>query len=95
MRADLRVLGFAGGRATLGVEVNAAGLPVGKLLGLLAGPIEARLAAQGLPREAIDVRPDASVVVDVEALTAARLPGLDVTDLRVEAGEVVVRASVG
>ncbi|QAY62051.1 hypothetical protein ET495_00700 [Xylanimonas allomyrinae] len=95
VRADVRVLGFADGRATLEVEAHAGGLPVGKLLGLLAGPLSARIAAQGLPDDAIAIRPDASVVVDVEALLAARLPGLTVTDVRVEGGEVVVRAAVG
>ncbi|QAY70356.1 hypothetical protein [Xylanimonas protaetiae] len=95
VRADVRVLGFAAGVATLGVEVNAAGLPVGKLLGFLASPLEHLLASKGLPRSAVDIRQDGTVAVDVEVLLAERLPGLDVTRVAVEGGEVVVEASVG
>lgn len=95
VRADVRVLGFTGGVATLGVGINAAGLPVGKLLGLVGGPLESLLASKGLPKEAVDIRPDGTIAVDVEALLAARAPGLDVTDVRIEGGEIVVHASVG
>jgi len=95
VRAEVRVLGFAGGVATLSVGINAGGLPVGKLLGLLAEPLERRLAANGLPRGAVDIRSDGTVAVDVEALLAEKLPGLDVTGVAVEGGEVVVHASVG
>jgi hypothetical protein len=95
VRADVRVLGFAHGVVTLGVEVNAAGLPVGKLLGLLASPLEHLLVSKGLPRNAVDIRSDGTVAVDVEVLLADRLPGLDVTRVAVEDGEVVLQASVG
>lgn len=95
VRADVRVVGFAGGVATAAVEVNAAGLPAHRLLGLVAGPLERALVARGLPRGAVDVRPDATVAVDVAAVLEQRLPGLDVTGVRVEGGELVVDASVG
>ncbi len=95
VRAEVKVLSFAGGVATLGLAINAAGLPVGKLLGMAAGPIEGVLAAKGLPKEAVDIRPDGTVAVDVEALLSKKAPGLDVTDVRIEGGEIVVHASVG
>ena len=95
VRAEVRVLSFAGGVATLGLAINAAGLPVGKLLGMAAGPIEGILVAQGLPKEAVDIHPDGKVAVDVEALLAKKAPGLDITDVRIEGGEIVVHASVG
>jgi len=95
VRADIRVLGFSGGVAPFGVGINAAGLPVGKLLGLVGGPVESMLAAKGLPQETVDIRPDGTVAVDLEALLAGKAPGLDVTDVRIEGGEIVVRASVG
>jgi len=94
VRAQIRVVGFADGRATLAVEANAGGLPAHRLLGLLAEPIERALTAQGVPPGAVDVRGDASVVVDIDALLAAKLPGLTVTGLRMEDGHVHVEASV-
>lgn len=95
VRADVRVLGFAQGVATLGVEVNAAGLPVGKLLGFLASPLENLLVSKGLPKNAVDIRSDGTVAVDVEVLLVDKLPGLDVRSVAVEDGEVVLQASVG
>lgn len=95
VRADVRVLGFAGGVATLGVEVNAAGLPVGRLLGLLASPLENLLVSKGLPRSAVDIKADGTVAVDVEVLLAQHHPGLDVSKVAVEDGEVVIEAAVG
>ena len=95
VRAEVRVLGFAGGVVTLGVGINAAGLPVGKLLGLVGGPLESLLVAKGLPKEAVDIRPDGTVAVDIEALLAEKAPGLDITAVQIEAGELVLKASVG
>ncbi|PZR55113.1 hypothetical protein DNL40_01640 [Xylanimonas oleitrophica] len=95
VRAELRVLSFAAGVATVGVEVNAAGLPAHKLLRLAAEPLERALVRQGLPAGAVDIRSDATVAVDVAALLEQKAPGLDVTRLAVEGQEVVVEASVG
>ena len=53
------------------------------------------LAAKGLPKEAVDIRSDGTIAVDVEALLEAKAPGLDVTDVRIEGGEIVLHASVG
>jgi len=94
VRAEVRILSYAEGRATLGVEVNAARLPAHKLLGLLSEPIEHQLVKQGLPAGAVDVRHDATVVVDVERLLAEKAPGVDVTRLAVDDDEIVVDASV-
>lgn len=95
VRADVRVLGFEQGVATLGIEINAAGLPVGKLLGFVASPLENLLVSKGLPKNAVDIRSDGTVAVDVETLLAEKAPGLDVTSVTVENGEVVLQASVG
>jgi hypothetical protein len=93
-RADVRVIGFADGVATLAVEAHAAGLPAHRLLGLLAGPIEKQLEAQGLPKGTVDVRPDATLAVHVDTLLEEKAPGLDVTDVRLADGHVHVDASV-
>jgi hypothetical protein len=93
VRADVRVLRFAAPTATLGVEVHASGLPASRLLGVLATPLAAALRRKGLPPHAVTIGPDGEVVADVEALLARALPGLDVTRLAVEKGELVVEAS--
>jgi hypothetical protein len=95
VRAEVRVVGFSDGVATLSVVVNAAGLPAHKLLRYLSEPIEKQLVAQGLPAGAVDIRPDATVAVHVRSLLEEKAPGLDVTSVGIEDGEVVVRASVG
>jgi hypothetical protein len=92
--AEVRVLGLTRGVVTLGLEIHAARLPVSKLLGLLSRPIKSQLAAQGLPRDAVDIHPD-KVVVDVDALLAEKAPGVSVNEVKIMHGEVVVRASVG
>jgi hypothetical protein len=94
VRAEVRILSYDGRRATLGVEVNAARLPAHKLLGLLSEPIEHQLVKQGLPAGAVDVRSDATVVVDVERLLAEKAPGVDVTRLAIDGEQLVVDASV-
>lgn len=93
VRALVRVREYTAGRATLEVEVNAGGLPAHRVLGLLATPIERQLTKSGLPAGSIDVRGDATVVVDVEKLLAAKLPGLTVTGLRIADGHVHVDAT--
>lgn len=94
VRAEVRILSYTGGKATLGVEVNAARLPAHKLMGLLAEPIEQQLVRQGLPPGAVDVRSDATVVVDVERLLAEKAPGVDVTHLAIDGEHVVVDATL-
>ncbi|ACZ30039.1 hypothetical protein Xcel_1008 [Xylanimonas cellulosilytica DSM 15894] len=93
VRADVRVLRFAAPTATLGVDVNASGLPARRLLGLLSAPIAAALRRKGLPPDAVTIESDGVVVADVAALLVPVLPGLDVTRLAVEKGELVVEAS--
>lgn len=94
VRADVRVVGFTAGVATLEVEANAAGLPAHKLLSLAAAPIEQAVAQQGLPPGVVDVQQDARIAVDVETLLEARLPGLTVTNLRLADGEIILDGSV-
>ncbi len=94
VRADVRVLRFEAPTATLGVEVNASGLPASRLLGVLTGPLQAALRGKGLPPDAVTIGPDGVITADVEALLSPALPGLDVTRLAIEGGEVVVVASV-
>ncbi|WP_164545019.1 hypothetical protein [Antribacter gilvus] len=94
VRADVRVESFARGVATLAVEANAAGLPAHKLLSLAAAPIEQAVAQQGLPPGVVDVQPDARIAVDVERLLDARMPGLTVSSLRVQDGQILVDGTV-
>ena len=94
VRSQVRVLEYEGGKATLAIEVNAGGLPAHRVLGLLAAPIEKLLTSKGLPAGSVDVRSDATVVVDVETLMDAKMPGLTVTGLRVADGQVHVDVSV-
>jgi hypothetical protein len=94
VRADVKLAGFERGVATLSVEVNAAGLPAHRLLSLAAAPIEQEVAKQGLPPGVVDVQPDARIAVDVERLLEAKIPGLTVSNARVEGGQIVLDASV-
>ncbi|NNH54057.1 hypothetical protein HLB15_17650 [Promicromonospora citrea] len=94
VRADVRLASFERGVATLAVEVNAAGLPAHRLLSLAAAPIEQEVAKQGLPPGVVDVQPDARIAVDVERLLDAKVPGLTVTGVAVDDGQVVLDASV-
>lgn len=94
VRAEVRVASFERGVATLVVEANAAGLPAHKLLSLAASPIEEAVSRQGLPPGVVDVQPDARIAVDVERLLDERLPGLTVSGLRVEDGEIVLDGTV-
>ncbi|MBO0607926.1 hypothetical protein [Myceligenerans salitolerans] len=95
VRADVRVVAFAAGVATLEVEANAAGLPAHRLLSLAAAPIEQALVKQDLPPGVVDIQHDARIAVDVERLLEAKLPGLTVTNLRLADGEIVLDGSVG
>lgn len=95
VRADVRVVEFDDGVATLAVEAHASGLPAHRLLGLLATPLERVLTSQGLPEGAVDIRPDATIAVDTAAILAEKVPGLDVTGVRVEDGEIVLDGVVG
>lgn len=94
VRADVRLASFERGVATLAVEVNAAGLPAHRLLSLAAAPIEQEVAKQGLPPGVVDVQPDARIAVDVERLLDAKVPGLTVTGVAVDGGQVVLDASI-
>lgn len=94
VRADVRIESYARGVATLAVEANAAGLPAHRLLSLAATPIEQAVARQGFPPGVVDVQPDARIAVDVERLLDARLPGLTVTSLRVQDGEILLDGTV-
>ncbi|HEV6954694.1 MAG TPA: hypothetical protein VKY86_15770 [Promicromonospora sp.] len=94
VRADVRLASFERGVATLAVEVNAAGLPAHRLLSLAAAPIEQEVAKQGLPPGVVDVQPDARIAVDVERLLDAKVPGLTVTGVAVDDGQVVLDASI-
>lgn len=95
VRADVRVVAFVAGVATLAVEANAAGMPAHKLLSMAAGPIEQALAQQNLPPGTVDVQQDAKIAVDVERLLEAKLPGLTVTNLRLAEGAILLDGSVG
>ncbi|GAA1853342.1 hypothetical protein [Myceligenerans crystallogenes] len=95
VRADVRVVAFVAGVATLQVEANAAGMPAHKLLSMAAGPIEQALAQQKLPPGVVDIQQDARIAVDVERLLEAKLPGLTVTNLRLAEGEILLDGSVG
>lgn len=95
VRADVRVVAFSSGVATLEVEANAAGLPAHKLLSLAAAPLEQELSRQGLPPGVVDIQHDARIAVDVETLLEAKLPGLTVTGLRLDGGQILLDGSVG
>lgn len=94
VRADVRVASFERGVATLVVEANAAGLPAHKLLSLAATPIEDAVAKQGFPPGVVDVQPDARIAVDVERLLDVKVPGLTVSALKIEQGEIVLEGTV-
>ena len=92
-----QLLGFADGDASFAVAAQARGLTVDRLLNHLVGTITGALAAQGLPRDVVELRPGADgpvLVAHAQAAVDARATGVVVEDVALRAGRARVDLAV-
>ncbi|WP_129787056.1 hypothetical protein [Promicromonospora panici] len=88
MHGSARITSFWQNIAVLQVDADAAGLPATKLLPLASGTITKMARKSGLPDNAVQLRKDGTISLDVRALMRGRFA--EVTDFRFEDGNVVV-----
>lgn len=95
-----RLAGYDGGDASFEVRAEARGLPAHRLLNVLAGTVDARLRARGLPDGLVEVRagsPAPHLVIHLQAAIRAAADGLTLTSLELRDGsihaDVAVRAT--
>ncbi|MFE7509521.1 hypothetical protein [Promicromonospora sp. NPDC057488] len=88
MHASARITSVWQNIAVLQVEADAAGLPATKLLPLAAGTIAKMARKSGLPENAVQLRKDGTVSLDLRALMRGEFT--EVTGFRFEGGKVVV-----
>jgi len=92
-----RFLGFADGDASFALAAQARGLTVDRLLNHLTGVIAEALAAQGLPPDAVELRPGADgpvLVAHAQAAVDARASGVVVQAVDLRAGRATVELAV-
>lgn len=97
VHVGVRYESFVAGKLGLRVTVKAGRVPVGALLGFAEGAVRTALRARGLPGEAVSITAgegDPLVTVDVEALAAAKAPGLHVTRLVLDDATLQVEAGL-
>lgn len=93
-----RWLGYADGDATLSLTAQARGITVGRLLNALAETIGTALAANGLPRDLVELRPtDAGLhaVAHVQAAVATKASGVVVHAADLTDGRVTAEVEIG
>lgn len=88
MHGSVRITSFWQNIAVLKVDADAAGLPATRLLPLASGTVAKMASKSGLPEDAVQLRKDATVSVDVRALMRGQFS--EVTGFRFEGGKVVV-----
>ena len=88
MHGSARITSFWQNIAVLQVDADAAGLPATKLLPLASGTITKMARKSGLPENAVQLRKDGTISLDVRALMRGTFG--EVTDFRFEDGNVVV-----
>lgn len=88
MHGSARITSFHQNIAVLQVDADAAGLPATKLLPLASGTIAKMARKNGLPENAVQLRKDGTISLDVRALMRGSFA--EVTDFRFEGGNVVV-----
>lgn len=94
----LRFTGFDGAVATFEVSAQARALPAHKLLNYLVGPVNAALAARGLPEGLVAIRKGTGepvLAIGVRDAVAAQVEGVTLTALDVRDGAVHVTAEIG
>ena len=91
------LVGFAGGRVTADLTVQAGPVPVHRVLGLLTGVANSALRARGLPPGVLDVERgpggEPRLVVDVQRVLDKRLRGLILTGVALVDGVLEVDAT--
>ena len=97
VRLGATLVGFAQGRVTAELTVQAGPVPVHRLLGLLTGVANSALRARGLPTGLLDVERgpggEPRLVVDVQRVLDKRAPGLVLTGVTLVDGVLQVDAS--
>jgi hypothetical protein len=92
------LVGFASGRVTADLTVQAGPVPVHRLLGLLTGIANSALRARGLPTGLLDVERgpggEPRLVVDVQRVLDKRARGLILTGVVLVDGVLEVDATV-
>lgn len=88
MHGSARITSFWQNIAVLQVDADAAGLPATKLLPLASSTITKMARKSGLPENAVQLRKDGTISLDVRALMRGQFA--EVTDFRFEDGNVVV-----
>lgn len=88
VHASARLTSFARNVVVLKVDADAAGLPAAKLLPLASGTVAKMARKRGLPEDAVQLRKDGTVTLDVLALLPEEFT--EVTDFRFEGGKVIV-----
>jgi len=91
------LVGFAGGRVTAGLTVQAGPVPVHRVLGLLTGLANSALRARGLPPGVLDVERgpggEPRLVVDVQRVLDKRVRGLILTGVSLVDGVLEIDAT--
>jgi hypothetical protein len=93
-----RWLGYADGDASLALTAQARGITVGRLLNALADTIGAALAANGLPRDLVELRPTDDglrLVAHVQAAVGAKASGGVVRSADLAGGRITAEVEVG
>ncbi|MBE1877139.1 hypothetical protein [Myceligenerans pegani] len=88
MHGSARIVSVADNVAVLAVDADAAGLPATKLLPLASGTVAKMARKKGLPEGTVEVRKDATIALNMQALLADRFSS--VTGLTFSGGKVVV-----
>jgi hypothetical protein len=88
VHGSARITSFDQNVAVLQVDADAAGLPATKLLPLASGTIAKMARKNGLPENAVQLRKDGTISLDVRALMRGSFA--EVTDFRFEDGKVIV-----
>ncbi len=91
------LVGFAGGRVTADLTVQAGPVPVHRVLGLLTGIANSALRARGLPMGLLDVERgpagEPRLIVDVQRVLDKRARGLVLTGVALVDGVLEVDAT--
>jgi hypothetical protein len=97
VRLGATLVGFAGGRVTADLTVQAGPVPVHRVLGLLTGIANSALRARGLPTGLLDVERgpggEPRLVVDVQRVLDKRARGLILTGVTLVDGVLEIDAT--
>ena len=97
VRLGATLVGFAGGKVTADLTVQAGPVPVHRLLGLLTGLANSALRARGLPLGVLDLERgpggEPRLVVDAQRILDKRVPSLVLTNVALTDGVLQLDAT--